>query len=125
MLLVQNRAGPNREHTGRETETPPPADGSSGPYVGVKLGAVVLVVVGAVHGSVSHGDDPRPDRSVLGPVGLLSHGRHTFNSESEPVYGSFYGSDGFLNMQTLAALTSRSCRSHSYCLKRRSSPNSR
>lgn len=59
------------------TETPSPE-----PYVGVKLGAVVLVVVGAVHGSVSHGDDPRPGRSVLGPVGLLSYGRHVFKSES-------------------------------------------
>lgn len=49
---------------------------------------------------MSHGDDPRPDRSVLGPVGLLSYGRHIFNSASERVYGSFYGSGGFLNMQT-------------------------
>lgn len=52
--------------------------GSSLPYVGVKLGAVVLVVIGAVHGSMSHGDDPGPDRSVLRSVGLLSYGRHIF-----------------------------------------------
>lgn len=37
----------------------------------MELGAVVLVVVGAVHGSVSHGDDPGTRRSVLRPVGLL------------------------------------------------------
>ena len=50
---------------------PSPADGSLVPYFGVELGAVVLVVVGAVHGSVSHSDDPGPERPVLRPVGLL------------------------------------------------------
>lgn len=40
-------------------------------YIGVKLGAVVLVVIGAVHGSVSHSDDPWTHRSVLWLVGLL------------------------------------------------------
>lgn len=59
---------------------PSNADGSSVPYIGVKLGAVVLVVVGAVHGSVSHSDDPGPERSVLRPVGLLGYGRITFKS---------------------------------------------
>lgn len=56
---------------------------SSGPYIGVKLGAVVLVIVGAVHGSVSHSDDPGPERSVLRPVGLLGYGGNTFKRESE------------------------------------------
>lgn len=56
---------------------PSPAAGSSVPYIGVELGAVVLVVVGAVHGSVSHSDDPGPERSVLRPVGLLDYGRNT------------------------------------------------
>lgn len=40
-------------------------------HIGVKRGAVVLVVVGAVHGPVSHGDDPRAQGSVLWLVGLL------------------------------------------------------
>ena len=44
-----------------------------GTYEGVKLGAVVLVVVGAVHGPVSHGDDPGTGCPVLWPVGLLKH----------------------------------------------------
>lgn len=41
--------------------------------MGVKRGAVVLVVIGAVHGSVSHGDDPRTHCSVLWLVGLLDY----------------------------------------------------
>jgi len=40
-------------------------------YEGVELGTVVLVVVGAVHGPVSHGDDPGTRRSAGGLVGLL------------------------------------------------------
>lgn len=60
---------------------PSPADGSPVPYKGVKLGAVVLVVVGAVHGSVSHSDDPGPERSVLRPVGLLGYRGNTFKRE--------------------------------------------
>lgn len=43
----------------------------------VELGAVVLVVVGAVHRSVPHGDDPGTSRSVLRPVGLLRSQDHT------------------------------------------------
>lgn len=40
-------------------------------YIGVKFGAVILVVIRAVHGSVSHGDDPRTHCSILRLVGLL------------------------------------------------------
>lgn len=40
-------------------------------HIGVKLGTVVLVVIRAVHGSVSHGDDPWTHCSVLWLVGLL------------------------------------------------------
>lgn len=40
-------------------------------YIRVKLGTVVLIVIGAVHGSVSHGDDPWTHCSVLWLVGLL------------------------------------------------------
>lgn len=46
-------------------------------YVRVELGAVVLVVVGAVHWPVAHGDDPGTSRSVLRPVGLLRSQGHT------------------------------------------------
>lgn len=44
---------------------------SSWTHVGVKLGTVVLVVIRAVHRSVSHGDDPRTCCSVFWFVGLL------------------------------------------------------
>ena len=47
--------------------------GAGETYEGVELGAVVLVVVGAVHGPVSHGDDPGTGCPVLRPVGLLEH----------------------------------------------------
>lgn len=63
-------------------ETRSSDDRSSGTHVGVEPGAVVLVVVGAVHGSVSHGDDPGPDGSVLRPVGLLGCGGNTFKRAS-------------------------------------------
>lgn len=85
-MLVANTQ-PNHELMGRDLIVlrlkPSPADGSSVPYVGVELGAVVLVVVGAVHGSVSHSDDPGPDRSVFRPVGLLGYGRNTVKRESD------------------------------------------
>lgn len=41
------------------------------PYKGMELGAVVLIVIRAVHGSMSHGDDPRAHCPVLWPVGFL------------------------------------------------------
>lgn len=65
-----------------EAETRSSHDRSSGTHVGVEPGAVVLVVVGAVHGSVSHGDDPGPDGPVLRPVGLLGYGGNTFKRAS-------------------------------------------
>lgn len=87
-----------------EAETRSSDDRSSGTHVGVEPGAVVLVVVGAVHGSVSHGDDPGPDGSVLRPVGLLGYGGNTFKRASDCEFiVRFYCSAWLLNMQSSVA----------------------
>lgn len=45
---------------------------TEGPHLAFMAGAVVQIQVGAVHGSVAHGDDPGAGSPVL--VGFLERG---------------------------------------------------
>lgn len=102
-------------------------------YKGMKLSAVVLIVIRAVHGPMSHGDDPRAHCPVLWTVGFLGQHPSIDIIKIKPQMSVKWATNKIKSMSENYSrcwnggelLTSRSFFSHSYCLKMSSRPNSR